>query len=318
MLHRYEDYRWLRGFNVIASWGARVEEAWWDYSGDRFREEIAPARTVHANCIRLWTEFTAWMADPEAVTGAFMDAVAAIDECGMKTMPCLFNRWHDHRFDYGGTYREDLERDIQPKLDYVRALVGPLAKDGRILVWDLCNEPQAASLTDPSAAQELYWLARIADTVRQTGAEQPVTIGTHQSGSSMDIFAPLCDVLCCHPYGRTPEQLRDMLAVCSSVQKRHRKPMLSNETVPGCLDDLRRAECAKWTIPVMEDAGFGWMGWGLREGKAIATRRDRIDGNGIDGQGFHAWFTSAGKLRAGLEFLEEPPRFEPPWQQNQP
>jgi hypothetical protein len=64
---------------------------------------------------------------------------------------------------------------------------------------------------------------------------------------------------------------------------------------------------------MMEDAGIGWMGWGLREGRAISTRRDRFDGNGIDGQGFHAWFTSEGSLRPGLEFLLEPPRFTPPW-----
>ena len=56
------------------------------------------------------------------------------------------------------------------------------------------------------------------------------------------------------------------------------------------------------------------MGWGLREGRVISTRRDRFDGNGIDGQGFHAWFNADGALRAGLEFLRERPRFAAPWQ----
>ncbi len=49
-------------------------------------------------------------------------------------------------------------------------------------------------------------------------------------------------------------------------------------------------------------------------GRAIATRRDRIDGNGIDGQAFHAWFTCAGKLRGGLEFLLDPPKLRAPWE----
>ena len=162
-------------------------------------------------------------------------------------------------------------------------------------------------------AREIHWLSRVADTVRQTGAQQPITIGTHQSGQNMNIYAPLCDVLCCHPYGSTPEQLAEMLVVCAAVQSRHGKPMLSNETVPGCLDDVKRAACAKWTIRMMEDAGYGWMGWGMHEGLAISTRRDRFDSNGIDGQGFHAWFNNTGKLRPGLEFLCEPPRFAPPW-----
>ena len=66
---------------------------------------------------------------------------------------------------------------------------------------------------------------------------------------------------------------------------------------------------------MMEDAGYGWMGWGLREGKAVSTRRDRYDDNGIDGQGFHAWFNADGTLRAELAYLRESPRFTPPWRQ---
>ena len=58
---------------------------------------------------------------------------------------------------------------------------------------------------------------------------------------------------------------------------------------------------------------YCWMGWGMREGKAISTRRDRYDGNGLNGEGFHAWFNADGTLRAGLEFLLEPPRFPAPW-----
>ncbi len=119
-MHRYDNYRWLRGFNLIPSWGARIEQAWWDYDAGRFREEVALAKTVHD-------------------------------------------------------------------------------------------------------------------------------------------------------------------------------------------------ECARWTIRMMEDAGYGWMGWGMREGKAISTRRDRYDGNGLDGQGFHAWFNADGSLRAGLDFLHEPPGHPAPW-----
>ena len=52
-LHHYRDYAWLRGFNIVPSWGARIEQAWWDYSPDRFREEAALANQTHANCIRL-------------------------------------------------------------------------------------------------------------------------------------------------------------------------------------------------------------------------------------------------------------------------
>jgi len=51
-----------------------------------------------------------------------------------------------------------------------------------------------------------------------------------------------------------------MLKDCAAVEKRYAKPMLSNETVPGCLDDAKRADLPRYTIQVMEDAGYGWMG----------------------------------------------------------
>jgi len=304
----YEDYGWLRGMNVIPSWAARIEEAWWFYEPERFREEIALGRKIHLNCIRLWFEFTAWMADPDKMLNNFLDAVAAINEHGMKTMPCLFNTWHDAIWDYGGTYPTNMERDLRGHFEYVRAMGKTFANDSRILAWDLCNEPQSVT----SETSEFRWLKQIAAELRGCGVRQPVTIGTALS-KSMDVFAQFCDVLSCHPYSCTVEAMERNHAICKEVQNRHKKPMLCNECVPGCLDDSKRAECAKFNISALTAAGWGWMGWGLKEGKAVATRRDRYDVNGIDVQGFHAWFRNDGELRDGLDFLLSPPA-KAPWQ----
>ncbi len=70
-LHVYEDYGWLRGFGMVPSWAANVVDAWRLYDGARFREEVALARQVHANCIRLWIEYAAWKTDPEKITSFF-------------------------------------------------------------------------------------------------------------------------------------------------------------------------------------------------------------------------------------------------------
>ena len=313
-LHAYTNYGWLRGFSIVPSWAARIEEAWWSYDGARMREEVALARRVHANCLRLWIEFSAWMAQPERVTAHFLDAVAAIDEAGMKVMPCLFNRWHDFSWDYGGTYTEHLYRNWQPMVEYVGALVKPLANDPRVLMWDLCNEPQAQDLGNDVNQREFAWLQTMATAVRQQGAQQPITIGT-MSGGNIDTFAPLCDVLCGHPYAHDQAALAGLISAYRDQQQRHAKPFLVNECIPGCLDDLRRAECARYYNELLSAAGFGWMGWALREGKAISTRRDRYDANGLDSQGFHPFFTKDGQLRGGLEFLTEKPALLPPWEQ---
>jgi hypothetical protein len=306
------DYGWLRGFSVVPSWGARIEQAWWDYHPDRMREEVGLARQVHANCLRLWIEFSAWMAAPDRVTAAFIDAVGAIDEAGMKTMPCLFNRWHDHTWDYGGTYTEHLYRSWNPMLDYVRALVQPLATDDRILMWDLCNEPQARDLEADVDKREFDWMRTMAEAVRACGVKQPITIGT-MTGTNIDVFAPLCDVLCGHPYAHDPAGLEALVKDFAAKSERHAKPLMVNECIPGSLDDQVRGKVARFYTEQLSAAGFGWMGWALREGTAISTRRDRYDGNGINGEGFHPFFTKDGTLRPGLEFLTEKPAIKAPW-----
>jgi hypothetical protein len=312
-LHRYSDYGWLRGFSVVPSWAARIEAAWSDYHPDRFREEVALARQVHANCVRIWIEFTAWFPDPPRVTAHFLDAVKACGELGMTAMPCLFNRWHDTKYDYGGTHVENLFGEIGPKLEYVRAVVKPLVDDPNVLIWDLCNEPQAHDLNSDVNRREYAWLEAVAATVRELGAKQPVTIGT-MSGANITTYAPLCDVLCGHPYVHTAPELANLVKAYVAIREQSGKPMLVNETIPGALDDAVRAGVARFYTEQLAAAGLGWMGWALREGKAISTRRDRFDANGINGQGFHPWFTADGKLRGGLEFLTEPSAERAPWQ----
>ena len=314
----YNDYGWLRGFSMVPSWGARIEEAWWFYDSKRMREEVALARKVHANCIRLWIDFTAWNADPEKITERFLDAVAAIDEAGMKTMPCLFNRWHDSQYDYGGLYMENIVKKgwEGPMLEYVRTLVKPLAEDPRVLIWDICNEPQAHlhgfEPENVEAGLEVKFFEKVAETIRSCGAKQPITIGLVTAGQ-IEGYAHFIDVLCAHPYAHDKEKLKEMILGFKKVQAKYHKPMLVNECIPGSLSDTTRAEVVKYYTELLSEAGFGWMGWALKEGKAISTRRDRHDGNGINGEGFHPFFTRQGNLRGGLEFMTKKPLKPVPW-----
>jgi hypothetical protein len=92
--------------------------------------------------------------------------------------------------------------------------------------------------------------------------------------------------------------------------------VIKSQASPGfCIDHSGvRAEVVKFYTEQLSAAGFGWMSWVIREGRAISTRRDRYDGNGIGGQGFHPFFTKEGKLRGGLEFLTEKPKLRAPWE----
>lgn len=318
-LHVYDSYGWLRGFNCIPSWGARIEDAWWFYDAGKMREEMALARSVHANAICLWIEFTAWFRDPAAVTRSFLDAVAAIDEHGMKVMPCLFNRWHDATYDYGGTHIEDLAPGMPSQLEYVRALVTPLAADPRVFCWNLCNEPQAAA--DPTlkkfgeelCRREYQWLMGIAETVKACGARQPLTIGT-MNGANITFYAPLVDVLCAHPYARDRAGLEAMIRSFTAIVAAEHKPLLVNECVPGCDVDEIRGETHRYYRELLAAAGYGSMAWSIREGRSIAARRDRMDGNGINGKGYHPTFNADGSLRRGHDWMRDKPAQAAPWE----
>jgi len=160
---------------------------------------------------------------------------------------------------------------------------------------------------------EFEWLRSVADCVRGCGVRQPVTIGT-MYGDNIDVFAPLCDVLCGHAYAQDPDGLSRLIESFAGKAARHGKSFLVNESIPGALDDEVRAEAARFHAEMLSAAGFGWMGWALREGKAVSTRRDRYDYNGINGEGFHPFFTREGRLRGGLQFLTEPPALRAPWE----
>jgi len=318
-LHVYDTYGWLRGFNCIPSWAARIEDAWWFYDAAKMREEMALARSVHANAICLWIEFTAWFRDPAAMTANFLDAVAAIDENGMKAMPCLFNRWHDAAYDYGGTHIEDLAPGQPSQLEYVRALVTPLAADPRVFCWNLCNEPQAAAdatlkkFGEELCRREYQWLMGIATTVKDCGARQPVTIGT-MNGANITFYSPLVDVLCAHPYARDHAGLEAMIGSYAAIAAAEKKPLLVNECVPGCDVDEIRGETHRYYRELLAAAGHGSMAWSIREGRSIAARRDRMDSNGIDGKGYHPTFNADGSLRRGHEWMREKPTLAAPWE----
>ena len=318
-LHVYESYGWLRGFNCIPSWGARIEDAWWFYDGVQLRRDLALARSVHANAIRLWIEYSAWYRDPEKVTASFMDAIAAIDENGMKAMPCLFNRWVGGNYDYGGSHIDCVRPQMPEQLAYVRALVTPLTRDPRVFCWDLCNEPRGCadptfkSFSEELSVREYRWLLGIAETVKKSGAQQPVTIGT-MNATNITFFSPLVDVLCSHPYARDPAGLEKLIATYRQIMAEEKKPLLVNECVPGSDVDEVRGGTHRYYREMLSAAGFGCMPWSIKEGRSIAARRDRMDGNGINGKGYHPTFNAKGSLRGGHEWMREKPGLTAPWE----
>jgi hypothetical protein len=98
------------------------------------------------------------------------------------------------------------------------------------LVWDLCNEPNAFDTNVPWANREFAFFTEVAAAVRACGVRQPITFGT-MFGSNIEIYAPLCDVLCGHAYTLTLDELKGQIEGFLAISKKAGKVMLVNEVI---------------------------------------------------------------------------------------
>jgi hypothetical protein len=134
------------------------------------------------------------------------------------------------------------------------------------------------------------------------------------NGTNITFYAPLVDVLCSHPYARDRAGLEQLIAGYRLMMAEEKKPMLVNECVPGSDEDEVRGEVHRYYREMLGAAGLGCMPWSIREGRHVAARRDRMDGNGIDNKGYHPTFNADGSLRSGHEWMREKPGRSAPWE----
>ncbi len=160
--------------------------------------------------------------------------------------------------------------------------------------------------------QEFAWLKAVAETVRACGARQPITIGT-MAGKNIELARRswTCSAAIRMPI--TARILKDSWPASTrcgragqAVRGERVHPRKPQRRHPGGGGTILHGDAL--------GGGFRLDGVGVREGKAISTRRDRYDANGINGQGFHPFFTQRRKTRHGLEFLTEKPKQLPPWE----
>lgn len=85
------DWASIRGVNYIAAYAASPYEMWLDYSPEAVRIELARARRIGFNSVRVQLSFRAFDEKPTPVLDAIMDFVAACAETGLTTMPVFFD-----------------------------------------------------------------------------------------------------------------------------------------------------------------------------------------------------------------------------------
>ncbi len=170
----YADKGWIRGCNFIPSNCANRLDMWQAYDWEEHyaatERELKLCKETGFNSIRIFLEFNVWLTEHDSFMAHLEQVIALADSLGISVMLGLTS---EAQLPRGGTYvpkkfgeqeyalgyhqgRRPLTEEEKARKPYhfaelpetsdafygmVREVVGKYAKDPRIIVWNLYNEP---------------------------------------------------------------------------------------------------------------------------------------------------------------------------------
>ena len=322
-----KDYSWVVGFNYFPSYAYNLYDIWKLFDAETFDREIGLGKKYFPkmNTVRLWLSFDAFRYEENRQAENFETALKICDKYGCKVIVCLFNCWHDSRLDAGGMYHPMMiPHSICPATEtmfdsYFEKIVAAHKNDERILIWDICNEPDSNSeISEYTALVEHYetaWLNKMCDKCHEIGVSQPVGVSHHAAGAHwerQEKTIKSVDIILVHPYyylseedfiNLPPEGLDKMLEEFKCWSKKYDKPLLTTETCWGSRDDSVRTEIIRRTLTAHKKAGIGYIAHALHWSH-MADLHDECDGYvGVPGN--LMFITKDGKIRPGHEIFNE-------------
>lgn len=273
----YAEQPWIVGCNFIPSSASNQLEMWQADTFDlaAIRRELGWAADLGLNSVRCYLHDLAWQQDPEGFLDRldlFLDAAA---ERGIRPVLVLFDDcWsdapqpgpqpepipgvHNSRWLRSPGARATLDPAAWPGLeDYVRAVIGRHARDPRVLMWDLYNEPGNSGM----GIRSLPLLRAAFAWARACGPAQPLTAGVWAGGAEFqalnDFQISSSDVITFHNY-------QDAVALRAQIEglSLRGRPLICTEWLRRGVSEV--ADC----LPVFAAAGVGCFHWGLVRGRS--------------------------------------------------
>lgn len=288
----YAQQPWLVGCNFAPSTAINQLEMWQadTFDPDTIERELAWSAGLGFNTARVFLHDIAWREDPEGFLkrmDAFLDICA---RHGVKPLFVLFDavwdpfpkagpqrapRPHVHNSGWVQSPSIELLKDtgrhdeLEP---YVKAVMERFRRDGRVLGWDLHNEPGNRNLPsygslEPENKAELCLalLEKVYRWAREVQPEQPLTIGVWEGEWSEDAhLSPLnrfmlenSDFISFHSYAPLEEVQRRTEAL-----ERFGRPIV-------CTEYMSRPVGSTFAsiLPYFKDRRIGAYNWGLVSGK---------------------------------------------------
>lgn len=332
------------GFNYDGSWGTSGLDLWQHHDRGAMAVEVARGKAYFPewNTVRWWLSHESFARDPQRFLANFEAGLAVFAQNGLVAIPILFNRWRDPVCDFGGVPLDHIvpglsnwnmpgdifssvdtsDREIAPVEEifgrYLDEVVGAHADDDRIYAWDMCNEPlmgpYGLDKASPIRAAELLWLTWVRDKCRAAGAKQLLTIGNYPDVETLEVTAPLCDVLSFHPYYIWSEDaptshltskasFERYLDECATIARDSGKGLIANETVTGARDDAKHVEIMRYSLGELRKRKIGFTIHALSHSLVADLHSDDFGPVGpLETMHF---IEADGSLRAGHEAFNE-------------
>ncbi|HTM97975.1 MAG TPA: cellulase family glycosylhydrolase [Pedobacter sp.] len=271
----YKNHQWLTGANYIPNNAINQLEMWQaeTFSPALIDKELGWAEGIGFNTLRVFLHSKAYKQDPKGFLNRVDQYLTIADKHHITTMFVLFDDcWnktsaigkqpepkigiHNSGWlqDPGDPAYADETKFPELKV-YVKAVLSRFAKDKRVLLWDLYNEPGNSGKLEtsiPLLKNTILW-------ARAVNPSQPITIGLWSWGFEKlnEIQLANSDIVTYHNY-ETPEwhqRTIDLLKasgrplICTEYMARTRGSLFSN------------------TLPLLKKKNVGAINWGFVAGK---------------------------------------------------
>ena len=274
----YDAQPWLSGCDYIPASAINQIEMWSEatYDPKQIDKELGWAEELGFNTMRVFLSSVVYRNDPEGLKSRMDDFLGICNRHGIRPLFVFFDDCWDPESSYGpqrapkpGVHNsgwvqdpsKDLRADttaLYPVLEaYVKDIVGTFRGDGRILLWDLYNEPGNSGYEDSS----IPLVKNVFRWAREGGVSQPLSVGVWKKslGALNAVQLAESDIITYHCYSGDLEKQQEAI---DTLLRRFGRPIINTEYM------ARTRGCTfQKVMPLLKENHVGAINWGFVSGK---------------------------------------------------
>lgn len=279
----YDSYPWIMGYNYVPSTAINQLETWQDqdFDPETIDRELAMGAAIGLNTVRFFMHDVAWSIDPVGFKKRLNTFLELCEKNRTWALPTFFTnggpgphieikpgKQPESRPDvHNSSWLQSpgLAKVNDPKQwsrleDYVTDVMTTFAKDKRILLWCLYNEPENQRYGEKSLPlmRELWNWARKVNPIHPLTAPYMSLPGVsaRRTFPLCCFLGENCDVISFHCYGK-PEDVMNRIKLFGQFER----PMI-------CTEYMGRPTNTFFDVaPMLKEHRVGAIHWGLVNSK---------------------------------------------------